>query len=184
MKKIIIFVFSVFLFAQNLQNIAKSKEFQEYIDSNINKINQKVIKEKSKLVEKETGLYIDLLNNMNKLSDEELANNFVKINNILKGFWLDKFTYANGVYKEGKNIVFEYLIKDDEKMRNKFKDKKFKNDFKKAMEYTQNRRLCHHDKIMDRLLKNGYSIIYRYKFFSNRQKIMDISINEKTCKGF
>ncbi len=184
MKKIIVLIFAVFLFAQNFESIGKSKKFQNYIDRNVEKAKSEFIKRKLDLVLKQQELTDKLIKNMDKLSDEELAENFAKINSILTKIWLDKMIYANAVYKEGKNIVFEFLVKDDEKMRKKFEDKKYKKEFYNVMQYTQNRRLCHHDRIMERLLEHGYSLVYRYKFYSNKKKIFDVFINKKTCKDF
>jgi len=184
MKKFIILFFTIFLFAQDFEAIGKSEKFQKYIDEQVEMIKSKIIKRKFDLVLKMQELSDKLLKNMDKLSDEELAKNFAKINAILTKIWLDKMIYANAVYKEGKNIVFEFLVKDDEKMRKKFEDKVYKKKFYNVMQYTQNRRLCHHDKIIDRLLEHGYSLVYRYKFYSNKQKIFDVIINKQTCKEF
>ena len=184
MKKLIFLMLIVFISAgeinASLQKFATSKQFQEYLNEKIKSYESKIIKSYPQKYKEVSKLFALLEKNADNMPIQMVAKNFVKINNLITHFWMGN-TYANGVKLDGKNIIFEFFIKDNEKMRKKFKDEYFKKSFKYTLDKICNKRICHHDKILELLLKNGYNVIYRYKFYSNKKHILDVVINQKTC---
>jgi len=186
MKKLIFIFISVGLFAteyyKNDLKFLNSDNFQQKLDKRIEKVEKNYYKDQK--AKEQLKLLTKLNENAKKLPPQKLAQNFVKILNLTKNTQIDpKTTFAKATL-EGKNIVLEYYIKDNEKMRNRFKDEKFKNTILKSLEYTHNRLDCHKDNISDTLMENGYGVVYRYKFLSTKEKIVEAHVNKQTCKKY
>ena len=186
MKKVFFILLSVLLFAgeyyENDLKLLNSEEFQRHLDKRLQEVETKYLaKEKAKA---QLKLLMKLNDNAKKLPPNKLAEDFVRILNLTKNTQIDPKTTFAGAKLEGKNVVLKYYIKDDEKMRNNFKNEKFKNTIFKSLEYTHNRIDCHKDNIADTLMENGYGIVYRYKFLSTKEKIVDVLVNRQTCEKY
>jgi hypothetical protein len=184
MKKLIFFVLLTILFANDYYkkdyDFLTSKEFQEKLDNKLKKLENDIVNRKKELIK----LLDELNNHVNILSADELAKDYVKIMKKLSHTWLDNITYFNDLYVDGKNIVFEYLIKDDEKMRKNFKDEKFKNTIYKAVKFSQQRVTCNSmTPFLEKLFNNGYKLVYVYKYMSDKKEIFRVAIDKNSCKG-
>ena len=184
----VLFLLFVFAFSKDVDTealkILNSKEFQDYVDAQLKEMDKRLYEKKKVFAYKQAVLFQKLEKNMNSYTPDELAKSFADISNLTVHVWLDSRTYADRVYKNGKKIVFSYLIKDDDKMRKNLNNPVFKNTMKQNLEYTQNRLTCHHDLVLDRLFEEGYVLDYRYRYKSDGHTIMDIIISKKTCQKY
>ena len=155
---------------------------QQIIDKKIKEATIKILQNNEQKSLKMQELFAQLEKQIDNLDTKELVKNFSKIQNILKNTKIDPMiTFWYSDYKDN-TIYMHNLVEDDEKMRENFLDKKFKNMMKEKLEYDQNRRFCNHDKVMNKILDNNGSLIYKYYFKSNQKPILDIITNKESCK--
>jgi len=184
MRVIILFlIFINFLFSQYYEkdyDYLTSKKFQQKLDKRLAEIEGEILEKKADIIK----LYEELNNNTSKLSANDLAKSYVKITKKLSKIWIDNRVFFNDIYLDDKKIVFEYLIKDDEKLRNNFKDEKFKNTIYKAIKFSQQRVTCNSmTPFLEKIFNNGYKLVYVYKFMSDKKEIFRVEIDKNSCKG-
>jgi len=184
MKKIVFILLSVFLFAgeyyENDLKLLNSEEFQKHLDKKLQEIETEYLsKDKAK---EQLKLLTKLNENTSKLPPNELVKDYINIINLTKNTQIDSKTTFAGAKLEGKNVVLEYYIKDDERMRKNFQDKKFKNTVYKALKYSQERVTCNSwTPFLEKIFNAGYRFVYRYKFKSDKKKIFDVVIDKNSC---